>query len=432
MFLLLLLGLSLVIATRTCEAAALGVSGPEGEAGVAAEDLTVIRELEELNEKIRMAAKSSNKHQSQARVVPPESVQEEEQFDREDHEVFNNATEIPSVETTASSSSVIVDESATADNELTSPSLTSPPPGTTSADSTLLQAISTVLSTVMSNTTSVPASSSFAEPSTSNSTFVPPVSNTSTVPAQAELGNAIGNAQPSTGQDNENNIINPVLPEELNRPGLPVGHFKAYFSNVVAPEVEDHLHSFQPQRDPPHLQSTYVPEQPSGGDFLCPDRYYRLGRTCFRPSEQRLSFFGATQDCRAENGDLAVIKDPPTHRFLIELIQTYNPSAEEHWIGLSDLLRERTFVWSDGIPLEGTTFWAHGQPNNLGGDQHCVYMCSLYDYEWVDRNCSDQLYYICEQPAINSLDQILFSHLYNIGIGAVGESPDVVQPTPAD
>ncbi|XP_066274544.1 perlucin-like [Branchiostoma lanceolatum] len=200
----------------------------------------------------------------------------------------------------------------------------------------------------------------------------------------------------------------------------------------VGPVDVDRLHSEPPGHHPPHD----VPEQLSGGDFLCPDHYYRLGRTCYRTSDQQLSFFGATQDCRAENGDLAIIKDPPTHRFLIELIQqTYRVGDLHYWIGLSDMLREGTFVWSDGIPLEGTTFWAIGQPNNIGAGQHCVYMYPSYDYEWVDGECSDQHYYICQQPAVNSLDQILYSHLFDIGISALGETPEgphVAQPTPSD
>ncbi|XP_066271807.1 uncharacterized protein [Branchiostoma lanceolatum] len=245
MFLLLRLALALVVTSRACEAAALGVSGPEGEGGVAPEDLAVIRELEELNEKIHMAEKFTNpEHQPQARVVPLDSVPEEEEFGREEYyESSDDATEIPLVETTASSSSVAVNASV-ADNEVTSPPLTtlplttlpltSPPTGTTSADLTLLESISTVLSTVTSNTTSVPSSSSISASVTSNTTHVPSTSNISTVSAPPEIGNDIDNAQ-STGQGTESNIINPARPEE-QRPSnnIAFGEFKANFNNVDA------------------------------------------------------------------------------------------------------------------------------------------------------------------------------------------------------
>ena len=89
------------------------------------------------------------------------------------------------------------------------------------------------------------------------------------------------------------------------------------------------------------------------------------------------------------------------------LKSTYlNSPGVTFWIGLSDLMQEGEWICVDGSSLGDYANWHH-DPNNLGGNQHCVHIATgsfligQYDFESYDAGCNDlesyvTLGYICE------------------------------------
>jgi len=63
------------------------------------------------------------------------------------------------------------------------------------------------------------------------------------------------------------------------------------------------------------------------------------------------------------------------------------------------------FCWINGRDLDPTLRWYPGQPNNAGGNENCIsFTYSQIDAEMVlnDEDCSDELYYICEEKCPNN------------------------------
>jgi len=69
---------------------------------------------------------------------------------------------------------------------------------------------------------------------------------------------------------------------------------------------------------------------------------------------------------------------------------------EHYWIGLNDRRNESLFVWSDGMPYNGSVYsnWYPGEPNDRAGED-CV---ELYGTRWNDDSCKKEYSYICERP----------------------------------
>ena len=74
-------------------------------------------------------------------------------------------------------------------------------------------------------------------------------------------------------------------------------------------------------------------------------------------------------DCESKNpfkyGTLASSTDEETNEFLVKL--TFDPA----WIGGNDLVKEGTWVWTDGSPWNYQN-WAENEPNNkdtTGGNE---------------------------------------------------------------
>jgi len=47
------------------------------------------------------------------------------------------------------------------------------------------------------------------------------------------------------------------------------------------------------------------------------------------------------------------------------------------------------------LPI-GIFHWKSGEPNNLGGAEHCLMMRRDYSYAWDDSGCENQFNCICE------------------------------------
>ncbi|XP_018558538.1 collectin-11 isoform X4 [Lates calcarifer] len=73
--------------------------------------------------------------------------------------------------------------------------------------------------------------------------------------------------------------------------------------------------------------------------------------------------------------------------------------SQNAWIGLTDHLKEGTWMWVDGTPVT-IQYWQPGQPNSFNGNQDCgeIVQQSLGKVgEWNDDGCFSEQLWICEK-----------------------------------
>uniref|UniRef100_A0A3Q2XRY0 CD209 antigen-like n=1 Tax=Hippocampus comes TaxID=109280 RepID=A0A3Q2XRY0_HIPCM len=126
---------------------------------------------------------------------------------------------------------------------------------------------------------------------------------------------------------------------------------------------------------------------------LCGVGWKKFDGNCYFVSKLSRTWAESRLDCISRGADLVVINSREEQVFLNGLLGR----SKDVWIGLSDHIKEGTWVWVDGTPLT-TEFWQNEQPNNLG-NQDCVEIQTKSSRlgTWNDVSCSLQQPWICEK-----------------------------------
>uniref|UniRef100_A0A671YZV9 C-type lectin domain-containing protein n=1 Tax=Sparus aurata TaxID=8175 RepID=A0A671YZV9_SPAAU len=98
--------------------------------------------------------------------------------------------------------------------------------------------------------------------------------------------------------------------------------------------------------------------------------------------------------CLRLGGNLASIQSVSENKFVRGLIYRRCGSYVSAWIGLFDAIQEGKWLWTDGSNTK-LRCWAHGEPNNLHGNENCVEMNFRGTVYWADRPCSWFRPYVC-------------------------------------
>ena len=93
---------------------------------------------------------------------------------------------------------------------------------------------------------------------------------------------------------------------------------------------------------------------------------------------------------------LATVRNESENTFLSD----FAPTPDGFIIGGNDVASEGTWVWDSGDPMSFIN-WASGEPNNAGGEEHCLEMYGAGNAKgglWNDMVCSVPrgTYYACE------------------------------------
>ncbi|CAH1225406.1 FBN2 [Branchiostoma lanceolatum] len=125
----------------------------------------------------------------------------------------------------------------------------------------------------------------------------------------------------------------------------------------------------------------------------CPTGFELWNGDCYYYSSQRKNFRGAESDCDARGARLVVVPNSATHQYLVTKAKA-NGNSGNIWIGLSDIIREGSFIWSNGVPLGSFHPWI-GRNN---GRADCVQMKrSRSGYRWRVRVCRAKFNYFCQK-----------------------------------
>lgn len=166
-----------------------------------------------------------------------------------------------------------------------------------------------------------------------------------------------------------------------NCPAL--GLFQTLFT--LCPELGANSHMWI------HDNKFYDPSITLGGE-RCHDPWFspEENAPCYLMSREPENWFQADEHCKKLGGFLAEIRSPKDQ----ENIERFIDDGAHYLIGMTDLAHQGKFVWMNDFSEPDYTNWAPDQPNNNGGNQHCVMLNWFDQYpdntllgKWNDGEC---------------------------------------------
>ncbi|KAK9517700.1 hypothetical protein VZT92_023046 [Zoarces viviparus] len=126
----------------------------------------------------------------------------------------------------------------------------------------------------------------------------------------------------------------------------------------------------------------------------CPLFWYSFNGRCYKYLATDMTWADAEIHCVGEGANLVSIHSLQEQKFVKFLIKNFDPSEAWTWIGLSDIHKEGTWMWSDGSSAN-FFFWHSGEPNNFKGREDCVHTNFGREIKWNDEPCSHRLQFVC-------------------------------------
>uniref|UniRef100_A0A1Q3FPW5 Putative salivary c-type lectin n=1 Tax=Culex tarsalis TaxID=7177 RepID=A0A1Q3FPW5_CULTA len=116
---------------------------------------------------------------------------------------------------------------------------------------------------------------------------------------------------------------------------------------------------------------------------------------------ENLNFFEAWQACESFGLRLAVVTSAAdTNEIKVALNNVNAVYLWQFWIAGTDLGRSKSFLWiTTGKQIWRPNFylnWYPGEPNNAGGNEHCVEVYQESLARWNDRDCNVRHGFVCE------------------------------------
>lgn len=126
--------------------------------------------------------------------------------------------------------------------------------------------------------------------------------------------------------------------------------------------------------------------------------------TCYNFIRRNVTWYEANIICNGfPNTSLAEIQTHNEHIFLVTNIQADSDLNKYHfWIGGNDLPSEGTWWWTGSGNIMNYSNWHPGEPNNSGGQEHCLMLAKSLSFMWNDSICPNKInagigiYGICE------------------------------------
>ncbi|GAA6222000.1 C-type lectin domain family 4 member M-like isoform X1 [Lates japonicus] len=127
----------------------------------------------------------------------------------------------------------------------------------------------------------------------------------------------------------------------------------------------------------------------------CQTGWRKFDISCYFMSTMKKNWTESRKACIANAADLVVIDSRDEQAYVNGLLDV----SQNAWIGLTDHIKEGTWMWVDGTPVT-TQYWQPGQPNSFNGNQDCgeiVQQSSGKVGEWNDDGCFSEQLWICEK-----------------------------------
>ncbi|KAF7706247.1 hypothetical protein HF521_019501 [Silurus meridionalis] len=132
-------------------------------------------------------------------------------------------------------------------------------------------------------------------------------------------------------------------------------------------------------------------------DLRCQHNWTQFESRCFRIFTTSSNWMGAEQNCVKMNGHLASLHSKEEYTFVQDLVVSATGSNAETWLGATDVLQEKVWVWTDGSAFDYRN-WSAGQPDDFLQLEHCLEM--NFPVRWNDAPCSNKFPSACAKAAM--------------------------------
>ncbi|KAM6894296.1 ladderlectin-like isoform 1-T1 [Lycodopsis pacificus] len=129
-------------------------------------------------------------------------------------------------------------------------------------------------------------------------------------------------------------------------------------------------------------------------EAYCSKGWTECSGRCFRYISTPMTWAKAEKHCVSLGGNLASVHSVLEYEGIQKIILDHSQDNGSTWIGGSDAEEEKEWFWSDGT-LFSYMNWCAGEPNNGGGNQHCLQMNYSAGKCWDDVQCSTQKQSVC-------------------------------------
>ncbi len=126
----------------------------------------------------------------------------------------------------------------------------------------------------------------------------------------------------------------------------------------------------------------------------CPLFWFGFNGRCYKYVATPLTWADAELSCVSQGGNLVSIHSVEEQNFIRTLIKNFDHSERPTWIGLSDIHKEGSWMWSDGCRVK-FVYWAPGEPNNYRGNENCAHVNFAPYQKWNDVACSYSYPSVC-------------------------------------
>ncbi|KAJ8337035.1 hypothetical protein SKAU_G00382550 [Synaphobranchus kaupii] len=140
------------------------------------------------------------------------------------------------------------------------------------------------------------------------------------------------------------------------------------------------------------LSSITLGAKPDFPSAPCPKGWVHNNKRCYLYFPEKRSWIDAEMHCVSFGGNLASERTADEHSFLKKL---HMPDGDKlaFWIGLSDVHKKGTWIWSDGTKMDFKK-WNSGEPKSSGGNEDCV-LSNSDGTDWQVSDCAKSYPYIC-------------------------------------
>ncbi|XP_037722312.1 C-type lectin 37Da-like [Drosophila subpulchrella] len=126
--------------------------------------------------------------------------------------------------------------------------------------------------------------------------------------------------------------------------------------------------------------------------------YYHFG-------QEKVNWYRGYENCRKLGSDLVAFETPQEFDAVIGYLKGMG-DCSDYWTSGNDLAQTGSHNWfTNALPIN-INRWARRQPNNIGGNQHCVHLGYVYksstNFQLNDCPCKNHkkssMKYVCEVP----------------------------------
>ncbi|XP_075155307.1 C-type lectin 37Db-like [Haematobia irritans] len=157
---------------------------------------------------------------------------------------------------------------------------------------------------------------------------------------------------------------------------------------------------------PPKIQTTVLEAYPDEIDVT---PFTKVGRKLYHFGQSKVSWFKANLICRTLGGYLASFDTQAELTALSDHLKANYPTDRWWWLSGSDLHGEGDFHWYRTGERLTYADWSAGQPDNAGGNEHCVHLWFVTNkFQMNDWICNQAAYYICEADKPNTVVVSIF------------------------